>query len=181
MNYYKFDWDTKQVLPSEDRTNRSEQIAVTYIDGVETRVSTVFLSSDHGFGLSEKPIVFETMIFGGPHDDYCQRADNYDVAMRLHNEAVREAIKASLWHTARSILHRTEQDFPPSYPIEVGAHALADRAAHLWPEAMRILKALPQMQQNINDLISQQREMIDMMQRRIDELEAAERKEQHTW
>lgn len=33
----------------------------------EAWVSTVFLTVDHGFGRA-RPILFETMIFGGPHD-----------------------------------------------------------------------------------------------------------------
>jgi hypothetical protein len=171
MNYYKFDWETKQVVPSEERMERSEQIALTYLDGVEIRVSTVFLSSDHGFGLSNKPIVFETMVFGGAFDDWCERRSDYDAAMICHEDAVRMASAFSLWHSARSILHRTQVEFPPSYPIEVGAHALADKAAHLWPEALRILRELPTIQRNINDLLAKQRQMLDMQERHIAKLE----------
>lgn len=54
-------------------------------DGV--RVSTVFLGLDHRFGGDGPPILFETMIFGGPHDEdqnrYCtwEEAEAGHVAM----------------------------------------------------------------------------------------------------
>lgn len=34
----------------------------------EARVSTVWLGIDHGFGVGP-PLIFETMIFGGPYND----------------------------------------------------------------------------------------------------------------
>ena len=40
-------------------------VALTKLEGCD--VSTVFLGLDHGFG-SEIPIVWETMVFGGPLD-----------------------------------------------------------------------------------------------------------------
>lgn len=59
------------------------------------RVSTVFLGLDHAFPPNpKKPVLWETMIFGGEHDDwmrrYCTRAE----AIIGHNEAV-EMVKAS--------------------------------------------------------------------------------------
>ncbi len=39
---------------------------------MEVRVSTVFLGIDHQYG-EGKPILWETMIFGGEHDEYQQR------------------------------------------------------------------------------------------------------------
>lgn len=42
-------------------------------------VSTVFLGVDHRFGASGPPLLFETMVFGGPLDGeqerYCTRAE----------------------------------------------------------------------------------------------------------
>jgi hypothetical protein len=45
-----------------------------------TRVSTVFLGIDHAWD-GGPPILFETMIFGGSHDEY-------QVRYRTHAEAV---------------------------------------------------------------------------------------------
>lgn len=52
------------------------------------RVSTVFLGLDHSFGVGEGPILFETMIFGGPHSDYQERYETWDEAVAGHKRAV---------------------------------------------------------------------------------------------
>lgn len=39
-----------------------------------SRVSTVWLGMDHGFGEFSRPIIFETLVFGGPLD---QEMDRY--------------------------------------------------------------------------------------------------------
>lgn len=36
-------------------------------------VSTVWLGLDHRFGDAGAPLIFETMVFGGPHDSDCFR------------------------------------------------------------------------------------------------------------
>lgn len=51
------------------------------------RVSTVFLGLDHGFGPGA-PVLWETMIFGGPHDEYQERYTSYDDALAGHARAV---------------------------------------------------------------------------------------------
>lgn len=57
----------------------------TLPDGV--RVSTVFLGLDHSFGLGP-PLLWETMIFGGPHDSYQERHSSIDGARRGHETAL---------------------------------------------------------------------------------------------
>lgn len=57
-------------------------------DSVE--VSTVFLGIDHGFityGKS-RPILWETMIFGGKHDQYQERYTSRSDALEGHQKAV---------------------------------------------------------------------------------------------
>ena len=49
-------------------------------------VSTVFLGMDHGFGESP-PILFETMIFGGEHDEDQWRYATWDEAVAGHKAA----------------------------------------------------------------------------------------------
>ncbi len=51
------------------------------------RVSTVFLRLDHGFS-GGKPILFETMIFGGEHDQYQERYATWDEAESGHKKAL---------------------------------------------------------------------------------------------
>lgn len=47
------------------------RVAYTSVYGV--RVSTVFLGLDHNFFSDGPPILFETMVFGGKHDQYQDR------------------------------------------------------------------------------------------------------------
>lgn len=58
------------------------------------RISTVFLHMDHSLnfgGTTEihEPVLFETMIFGGPNDDYQRRYHTYDEALEGHNNIVK--------------------------------------------------------------------------------------------
>jgi len=55
-------------------------------DGV--RVSTVFLGIDHHFISCGPPILWETMIFGGSHDQYQERYSSSSAAFAGHNAAV---------------------------------------------------------------------------------------------
>ena len=61
------------------------QVAKTAIGDV--KVSTVFLGLDHSFG-GGKPLLFETMIFGGAHDEYQTRCSTWDEADAQHQAAV---------------------------------------------------------------------------------------------
>lgn len=54
------------------------------------RVSTVFLGLDHSFG-DGPPILFETMIFGGKHNEYQERYATWEEAKSGHKEAVKLA------------------------------------------------------------------------------------------
>lgn len=53
----------------------------------DVTVSTVFLGIDHSFGRDE-PVLFETMIFGGPHDEYQRRYCTWDEAEAGHRKAL---------------------------------------------------------------------------------------------
>lgn len=60
-------------------------------DGV--RVSTVFLGLDHNFDNHGPPLIFETMIFGGPHDqNYCKRCSTWEQVEEQHQEAILAAL-----------------------------------------------------------------------------------------
>ncbi len=65
------------------------QVAHTEFPG--GRVSTVFLGLDHSFG-SGPPLLFETMIFGGPEDGYCDRYTTWAEAEVGHAKAVSQAL-----------------------------------------------------------------------------------------
>jgi hypothetical protein len=58
------------------------------------RVSTVFLGLDHSFG-DGPPLLFETMIFEGPHDQYQDRCSTWEQAETMHAAALALATKAT--------------------------------------------------------------------------------------
>lgn len=49
-------------------------------------VSTVFLSIDHGWGGT--PMLFESMVFGGPLDQECDRCSTREQALAQHEAMV---------------------------------------------------------------------------------------------
>lgn len=67
----------------ESRENR--HVANDYIGDVH--VSTVFLGLNHQFGAGP-PLLFETMIFGGEHDQYQERCSTWDEAVAMHATAL---------------------------------------------------------------------------------------------
>jgi hypothetical protein len=52
----------------------------------DANVSTVFLGLNHQWG-SGPPLLFETMIFGGPHADYQERCSTWNEAEAMHQRA----------------------------------------------------------------------------------------------
>jgi len=64
----------------------------TITEGVE--VSTVFLGLDHSFG-EGKPLLFETMVFGGKSDGGMDRYATWDEAVAGHKKMV-EKVKGDL-------------------------------------------------------------------------------------
>ena len=68
MDYYGRDGQpiTQEVAMALLTDPEARRVARTKIDE-DTEVSTVHLVLDHGFGFGP-PLIFETMIFGGPHD-----------------------------------------------------------------------------------------------------------------
>ena len=65
----------------------------------QSRISTVFLSMDHGLGGligDGTPVLFETMVFGGEHDDYQERYHTYDEAEEGHKRIVEMVDKLAI-------------------------------------------------------------------------------------
>lgn len=59
-------------------------------------LSTVFLCLDHGFGRSGRPVLFESLWFGGPHDGHQRRYETWLEAEEGHAdmlEAYEECLK----------------------------------------------------------------------------------------
>lgn len=74
----------------EDMEQR--RIAFTRISPRIT-VSTVFLGIDYSFGSTGPPIVFESLVFGGKHNEEMLRYATYAEAVKGHNELVAMALK----------------------------------------------------------------------------------------
>ena len=61
------------------------------------RVSSVFIGLDHGFSMRGPPIVFETMIFGGPHDGWQVRSSSREGILDHHKVAVKMCMDVGFW------------------------------------------------------------------------------------
>lgn len=71
-----------KLRPLEDDSKR--RVGWDEKDGVQ--VSTVFLALDHAYG-GGAPLLFETMIFGGEHDQYQERYSTWAEAEEGHRKA----------------------------------------------------------------------------------------------
>jgi len=68
-----------------DENPERKAVKQEHIDDVF--VSTVFLGLDHAWD-SDTPILWETMIFGGEHDQYQDRYASYEDALEGHKTAL---------------------------------------------------------------------------------------------
>lgn len=74
----------------EDNPNRKQigDDELTDLNGDVVCVSTVFLGLDHAWN-SKTPVLWETMIFGGIHDQsYQERYTSYQDALEGHQKAI---------------------------------------------------------------------------------------------
>ena len=82
-------------MQTASRTVRSDTATVKFAGKPvgEVRVSTVFLGLDHSFGEGE-PLLFETMVFGGPLDQEMDRCSTWEAAEKMH-ELMCERVKTA--------------------------------------------------------------------------------------
>jgi hypothetical protein len=97
------EWARGRGYRGEDRSNLVPQpgdgwarVAQDQI-GV-ARVSTVFMGIDHNFTRGGPPLLFETMIFGGPEDGFQARYSTWDEAEAGHAVALHLAVGAETQH-----------------------------------------------------------------------------------
>lgn len=82
--YYKLDGTTPVKVTKEEYYEIAEKgwpgrrVGEAHLSN--GRVSTVFLSIDHRHTDEGPPILFETMVFGGPLDETCERYCTWDEA-----------------------------------------------------------------------------------------------------
>ena len=94
MIWYKINEDKtvealpEGVFPYDEYETPHRRVGDDTVDG--QRVSTVFLSLDHSWDINKDhtPILFETMIFGGPYTEEMWRYSTYDQAKAGHDRIV---------------------------------------------------------------------------------------------
>jgi hypothetical protein len=92
----------KEIIPVDNMLEwtkifKNNNRVVKYTRYGNILISTVFLGIDHGYE-SKVPIVFETMVFGGKHDEYQRRYSTYDEALDGHKEACKLAYYSIPWY-----------------------------------------------------------------------------------
>ena len=89
--WYNLDGDTPVPVIAEAVDWKGRwQIKTTVNDST---VSTVFISLDHSFG-DGPPLLFETLVFGGPLDDECERYSTKAEAEEGHTKWVQRVLEA---------------------------------------------------------------------------------------
>lgn len=102
-------------------------------------VSTVFLMVDHSHGLGGPPVLFETMIFNGPFDQWQDRYCTWDEAVAGHRRAVRKAWLGLLLYPVLKPAQLVEEvrwrlSFTNKRSLPTRARAWLHRA-HVWLQA----------------------------------------------
>jgi len=95
MENYILDGKTPVIEPDLIKWAQWHGKADRHVDKTELPtgelISTVFLGTNHAFIL-ETPVLFETMIFGGEHDEFQERYSTWEEAEIGHKRAI-EMIK----------------------------------------------------------------------------------------
>lgn len=73
------------------RDPAQRRVALTYIGDV--KISTVFMPLNHQWG-DGPPLIFETMVFGGPLDEEQERCSTWSEAEAMHEAMCRRVREA---------------------------------------------------------------------------------------
>jgi len=68
-------------------------VAITELDNC--KVSTVFLGTDYNFSGSGPPVIYETLVFGGPLDNAMDRYCTREEALKGHEAMVSKVKEAT--------------------------------------------------------------------------------------
>ncbi len=85
-----------EAVPTDDRLAWARMLedkmarSVAQSDEGDAHISTMFLGLDHQYG-DGPPLLFETMIFGGEHDQATWRYTTWEEAVAGHEHAVKVA------------------------------------------------------------------------------------------
>ena len=73
----------------------SRQVARTNLTD-DIYISTVFLGIDHAIpGFDTEPVLFETLVFGGPWDGECERYCSWEQAEKGHKRMCKKILEAA--------------------------------------------------------------------------------------
>ena len=82
-----------QPMPMREWSARFDDLAYKHVgmDVVgDVEISTVWLGIDHRFLGEGPPVIFETMVFGGELDEWCERYTTLEAAEAGHEQMVAE-------------------------------------------------------------------------------------------
>lgn len=97
MRWYKLDTTGENPIRCNDMFDADaclsdkelRRVKVSAID--EGELSTVFLCLDHSFQLDAEPVLWESLVFGGPHDGEMRRcAGTRTDALKMHEVFLEE-------------------------------------------------------------------------------------------
>jgi len=95
MRYYRLEGKTPVPTEKLEEMQIGARVALDDLNDYGghqlARVSTVFLGIDHSHRPDGEPVLFETMIFGGPLDQEMRRYHTWEEAEKGHAEMVRLA------------------------------------------------------------------------------------------
>jgi len=92
-----------EAVPAEDLSEwarwleTSDRVVRVFNLNKRVSVSTVFLGIDHSFSVNGPPLLFETLVFGGPLDGEMSRCATWDEAVRQHCAAVAAVMESDRW------------------------------------------------------------------------------------
>lgn len=78
-------WMESSHAQTPEEVLKRRTVARTKLHNDQVLVSTVFLGVNYGFN---KDLWFETMVFGGEHEDFTQRYETYKEALEGHKKIV---------------------------------------------------------------------------------------------
>lgn len=74
---------------------RQNDRVVAHTSSGDVMISTIFLGLDHGWG--DKVLLYETMVFNGPWDEYCERYETEAEARKGHERALKAVLHEQRW------------------------------------------------------------------------------------
>lgn len=68
-----YDWEGRPITSDQWTVLLADERHIGLDQVGDVEVSTVYIGIDHGHGLSERPLIFESMLFGGDYDGWAWR------------------------------------------------------------------------------------------------------------